>query len=325
MPIGCFISPGRDLDKSLNRVRRADELGFDAVYTTHTAGRDSLSVLMAMAANSGRIRLGTGVLPIFSRTPVATAQQAATIDEFSGGRMVLGLGVSHQVTVEHWYGSKIDKPVTQMRHYVEAVRAMLHGTDPPESTIFPTSFRFMGYEPRPELPIYIAALSPNMLKLAAQIADGVMLWLCSPAYIHEVVMPEVRSAREEAGLPMEGFDVVAAVPVGLTDDVEAGRASQRRELITYMSLPFYRKMLERSGFEPEIAAFDQGMAAGDTEAALAGISDVMLGEIAGIGGVDAVRNAVERYRSAGATSPCIGGIPKTDFDGALDAVAGLLP
>ena len=325
MPVGCFISPGRDLGRSLARVRRADELGFDSVYTTHTAGRDSLSVLMAFAANSGRIKLGTGVLPIFSRTPVATAQQAATIDEFSGGRMVLGLGVSHQVTVEHWYGSKIDKPVTQMRHYVEAVRAMLHGTDPPESTVFPTSFRFMGYEARAELPIYIAALSPNMLRLAAQIGDGVMLWLCSPAYIRDVVVPEIRSAREEAGLGMEGFDIVAAVPVGLTDDVDAGRASQRTELITYMSLPFYRAMLERSGFGDEIAAFDEGMAAGDPERAKAGISDGMLDEIAGIGGADQVAAAVERYRQAGATSPCIGGIPRTDFDGALDAVATVLP
>ncbi|CAN5549387.1 LLM class F420-dependent oxidoreductase [soil metagenome] len=325
MPIGCFISPGRDLDRSLARVRRADGLGFDSAYTTHIAGRDSLSVLMAFAAHSERIRLGTGVLPIFSRTPVATAQQAATIDEFSGGRMVLGLGVSHQVTVENWYGAQIDKPVRQMREYVAAVRAMFQAEDPPESTVFPTRFRFMGYEPRAEIPIYLAALSPKMLKLAAQAGDGVMLWLCSPAYISEVVLPEITKAREEAGLGMEGFDVVAAVPVGLTDDIEAGRAAQRRELMTYMSLPFYRAMLERSGFGPEIAAFDEGAAAGDMERSAAGISDAMLGEIAGIGGAEEVTAAVERYRDAGASSPCIGGIPGTDFDGALDAVAGMLP
>lgn len=321
MPIGCFITPGRELERSLARVERADELGFDAAYTTHIAGRDSLSLLMAFAARSERIRLGTGVLPIFSRTPVATAQQAATIDEFSGGRMVLGLGVSHQVTVENWYGARISKPVTQMRDYVQAVRAMLRGEDPPQSGAFPTRFRFMGYETRPELPIYVAALSPRMLRLAGKIADGVMLWLCSPAYIHEVVVPEVSAAREQAGLTMEGFDVVAAVPVGLTDDAEAGRASQRQELITYMSLPFYRAMLERSGFGAEIAAFDEGMEAGDAELAMAGISDAMLAEIAGIGDADQVAAAVTRYRDAGATSPCIGGIPRTDFGGALEAVA----
>ena len=91
-----------------------------------------------------------------------------------------------------------------------------------------------------------------------------------------------------------------------------------------MSLPFYRAMLERSGFEAEIAAFDEGMAAGDVERAKAGISDEMLGEIAGIGGPGEVRAAVERYREAGATSPCIGGIPRTDFGGSLEAVAELL-
>ena len=88
-----------------------------------------------------------------------------------------------------------------------------------------------------------------------------------------------------------------------------------------MSLPFYRAMLERSGFEAEIAAFDEGMAAGDVERAKAGISDEMLDELAGIGDAAAVCAAVERYRDAGATAPCIGGIPGTDFDGALNAVA----
>jgi hypothetical protein len=150
-----------------------------------------------------------------------------------------------------------------------------------------------------------------------------MLWLCSPAYIRDVVVPEATAAREAAGLSMDGFDVVAAVPVGLTEDAEAGRAAQRQALVTYMSLPFYRAMLERSGFEAEIAAFDEGVQSGDMERAQAGISDAMLAEIAGIGGEDEVRGAVGRYRDAGATSPCIGGIPGTDFDGALEIAAGI--
>src|ERR687891_384598 len=138
--IGAFISPGRSLDAALDRARLADELGFDSVFTTHIAGRDSLSVLMAYASVTERVRLGTGVVPIFSRTPASMAQTAATIDEFSGGRMVLGLGVSHRVTVENWHGAKIDKPVTQMREYVNAVRAILRGEQPPESDRFPTRF-----------------------------------------------------------------------------------------------------------------------------------------------------------------------------------------
>ena len=98
--IGAFISAGRSLDRALERVRRADGLGLDSVYTTQTAGRDALTLLAAYASVSERARLGTGVVPIFSRTPAAMAQTAATLDAVSGGRMVLGLGVSHRVTVE---------------------------------------------------------------------------------------------------------------------------------------------------------------------------------------------------------------------------------
>jgi F420-dependent oxidoreductase-like protein len=322
--IGAFISAGRSLSSALDRVRRADGLGFDAVYTTQIAGRDALSVLSAYASVSERIRLGTGVVPIFARTPVAMAQAAATIDEFSGGRMVLGLGVSHQVTVEHWYDGKIEKPVTQMREYVSIVRAILRGEAPPEGEFFNTSFQFMGYEPRPELPIYVAALSPSMLRLAGEIADGVMLWLCNPAYIRDVVVPEVTAGRERAGEPLEGFDVVAAVPVALTDDADAARATMRQDLVAYASLPFYRAMLERSGFAGEIAAFDEGMQAGDPERAKAGLSDRMLAALAGIGPAEEVRAAVQRYLEAGAISPCVGGVPGTDFDGALEAAAELI-
>ena len=184
---------------------------------------------------------------------MATAQQAATIDEFSGGRMVLGLGVSHAVTVENWYGTKIEHPVAAMREYVEAVRAMLTGNDVPEGKFFPTRFRFMGYEPRADLPIYVAALSPNMLQLAGEVADGVMLWLCNPDYVRDVVVPEVRAGRERAGKSMDGFDVVAAVPAAATDDRAAAYETMRNDLVTYWSLPFYRAMIERSGFADDIA------------------------------------------------------------------------
>lgn len=322
--IGTFISPGRSLDGGVERARLADRLGFDAIYTTQVAGRDAFTVLAAFATATERARLGTGVAPIFARTPVAMAQVAATLDELSGGRMVLGLGVSHQVTVEHWFGAQISKPVTQMREYAGTVRAILRGEAAPEGEFFTTRFQFMGYPPRPELPIYVAALSPNMLRLAGEIADGAMLWLCAPGYIAEVVVPALRAGRERAGKSLDGFDVVAAVPAALTDDRDAALASMRGELVTYCSLPFYRAMLERSGFGDELSAFDEGMAAGDVDHAKAGLSERMLDSLAGIGDAEAVSAAVERYRSAGAVSPCVGGIPGTDFDATLEAAAELL-
>lgn len=322
--IGAFISPGKQLSRTLERVTRADRLGFDAVYTTHIAGRDSLTTLMAYAGASERMRLGTGVVPIFSRTPATMAQTAATIDEYSGGRMVLGLGVSHKVTVENWHGAKIEKPVTQMREYAGAVRAILRGEEPPDSDRFPTKFRFMGYSARPDLPIMIAALSPNMLRLTGEIADGVMLWLCCPSYIRETVVPSLREGLEKAGRTVDGFEIVAAVPIALTDDADAARATFRQDLIPYASLPFYRAMLESSGFAEEIAAFDAGMAAGDVEKAKAGLSDRMLDELAGIGDADAVHGAIRRYQDAGVGSPGVGGIPGTDYDAALEVAAELI-
>ena len=137
--IGTFISAGRSLEQAIERVRLAESLGYDSTYVTHIAGRDSLTVLAAYAAATERIRLGTGVLPIYSRTPAATAQTAATIDELSGGRMVLGVGVSHRLTVEAWYGQSIDRPVAEMREYVGAIRAMFRGEEPPEGEKWPTS------------------------------------------------------------------------------------------------------------------------------------------------------------------------------------------
>src|SRR5207248_4970390 len=95
LPLGTFISVGRSLENALERVRLADQLGYHSVFTTHVAGRDSLTVLAAYAQHSERMQVGTGVLPIYSRSPVATAQQAAAVDDIAGGRLVLGLGVSH--------------------------------------------------------------------------------------------------------------------------------------------------------------------------------------------------------------------------------------
>lgn len=321
--VGAFISAGKSLDNTLERVRLAEEAGLDSVYVTHIAARDSLTLLMAYAAATERVRLGTGVMPIASRTPVATAQMAATVDEYSGGRLVLGLGVSHQVTVENWFDGTIEKPVTQMREYVSILRALFSGEPPPEDgRFYRTRFGFMGYGARADLPIYVAALSPNMLRLAGEIADGVVLWLCNPDYIRETVVPHVREGREKAGKGLDGFDIVAAVPSAVAEDAGEVRAVMRQDLITYLSLPFYRAMLERSGFGSDLEAFDAGMAKGDVEAAKSAMSDELLGSLAGIGDGAAVEAKVREYLEAGATSPCVGPIPRSDAEATLRAAAG---
>ncbi len=325
MGLGSFIGAGRSLETALQRVELAERLGYESVYVTHIAARDSVTALMAYAARSDRVRLGTGVLPIYSRTPVATAQSFATLDEFSGGRAVIGLGVSHRPVVEGWYGQTIDKPLREMREYVGIVRAILRGEDPPQGERFRSGFHFMGYQARPELPIYVAALSPGMLRLAGELADGVMLWLCNPDYVRDVVVPAVAEGRAKAGKGLDGFDVVAAVPAAVTAEPDEARARLRQELLPYFSLPFYRAMLERSGYADDVQNFDRGMADGGPEAAAAAISNRFLGRLAAIGTPDEAVASVRRYRDAGATSPCVGGIARTDFDATLEALAGSLP
>jgi F420-dependent oxidoreductase-like protein len=323
LPLGTFISVGRSLDTALDRVRFAEQLGYGSVFTTHVAGRDSLTVLAAYAQASESIQLGTGVLPIYSRTPAATAQQAVTIDEIANGRLTLGLGVSHRVTVENWYGGQIGKPVREMRDYVAVLRAIFAGEDPPESETFPTRFHFLGVDPRADLPIYVAGLSPKMLELAGEVADGVILWLCNPDYIRDVVVPHVREGRRKAGKSLDGFDIVAAVPTAITDEVDGARATLRADLSPYFLLPFYRKMIERSGFDADVKLFDEALERGDSSAAATAISDGFLENLAAIGPPDIAAAAVERYRDAGATSPCIGAIPGTDFTTALESLAEL--
>jgi alkanesulfonate monooxygenase SsuD/methylene tetrahydromethanopterin reductase-like flavin-dependent oxidoreductase (luciferase family) len=314
---GCFISTGRSLGEAVERVKLAESLGYESVYVTHVAGRESLTVLSVYAQQTTRIRVGTGVVPIYTRTPATMAQTAATIDELSGGRLTLGLGVSHRPVVEGWHGQTIDRPVAEMREYASIVRAILRGEDPPAGEKWQTGFHLLGIETRPELPLYIAALSPAMLRLAGEIADGVILWLCNPRYIAEVVIPEVTAGREKAGLGLEGFDIVAAVPGASTDRPSEAFDAMRRDLIPYFGLPFYRAMIERTGFEADIAAYDA--AAGDLAAMQAAISDGFLEELTAVGEDAQVRGGLERYRAAGASSPCLGPIPRTDFESTLRA------
>ena len=324
MALGSFISAGRRLEGALERVALAERLGYESAFVTQIAGRESLTLLMAYAARTERIRVGTGVLPIYSRTPASTAMSAATVDEFSGGRLLLGLGVSHRPTVEGWYGDRIDKPVREMREYVGIVRAILRGEDPPQGERFRSGFHFTGFEPSGEVPIYIAALSPGMLRLAGEIADGVVLWICNPDYIEQVVVPELRKGAERAGRELDGFDVVAAVPSAVTPEPEEARSKLRQELTPYFSLPFYRAMIERSGYAGELGAFDERMKAGDSGGAAEAISDRFLHALAAIGEPEEARATVRRYAEAGATSPSPGGISGTDFNSTLEALAGSL-
>jgi alkanesulfonate monooxygenase SsuD/methylene tetrahydromethanopterin reductase-like flavin-dependent oxidoreductase (luciferase family) len=202
-----------------------------------------------------------------------------------------------------------------MREYTTIVRSILRGESYESGPKWQTGFQLAGIDARPQLPIYIAALSPAMLRLAGEIGDGVLLWLCCPQYIEDVVIPEVRTGRERAGLTLDGFDIVPAVPTALTDECGNAYAAMRMELIPYFGLPFYRAMIERSGFGADIERYDA--AGGDLPAMQAAISDGFLEQLTAVGSESDVRGGLERYRQAGATTPCVGPISKTDFEATL--------
>jgi alkanesulfonate monooxygenase SsuD/methylene tetrahydromethanopterin reductase-like flavin-dependent oxidoreductase (luciferase family) len=140
--------------------------------------------------------------------------------------------------------------------------------------------------------------------------------------VRDVVVPAVSEGREKAGKDLEGFEIVAAVPSAITHEPAEARGRLRSELIPYFSLPFYRSMLERSGFDEDIADFDRGMQQGGPERAAEAISDDFLQTLAAVGEPDEAAATVRRYVEAGTTSPAIGGIAKTDFDATLEALAG---
>jgi len=316
--IAALLPTGGDLDEMLENAALADFYGYEAINVSHIAARDSFSCIARLSGLVQHAILGTAVAPIYHRSPASMAQAAATLADMTGGRFRLGLGTGHQVTMGGWHGQTIGKPVAEMREYVSVVRAVLDGTTPFEGSRWSSTFAFMGWEPTDEVPIHLAALSPGMLKLAGEIADGVLLWACPSSYVRDVVVPAVAEGRASAGKTLDGFSIAAAVPTSLDDEGGAAHAGIRAELHRYFSLPYYRRMFDRAGYGKDIAEYDS---AADTDAQLAAISDEFLADLCAIGDEMALATSIERYRDAGANLPMITHVRGTVFDKAIAAAA----
>ena len=307
MALATFISPGKDLPSAVARVQTAEKIGYDAVFTTHTMGRDGLMTLAAYAAGTSKIRLGTGVVPCLPRHPIAMGIEVATLDELTGGRLILGIGPSHQLTMENFYGIKLDRPAVQMREYVTILRSMFTtGAVSFDGEFYHAVYQFMGYQPRHNIPIYISAMAPAMLKLAGSSCDGDILWSCLPTFIRESVAPAIAKAASDAGRDPSAVTIVAAVPTALTTNPSAAYESFRKEFFVYMTLPFYRRSIALAGYEGELKAFDAAQASGDFAGQLAAISDRMLEEFLAVGDEKAIADKIAEYRDAGVTMPGIG-------------------
>ena len=290
-----FLNPGSDLPVAIDLARRAEAAGYDSVWVTHGAGRDSFVVLSAYAAATKRIGVGNGVVPIYPRHPVVMAQEALTLAEVSGGRFRLGIGVSHKPSMEGMLGLTLAEPLDVMREYVAVLRgAMADGADV-EGKHYRVKWSIAIPRRPPAPPLLLAALSTRMLELAGEIADGAVLWLCTPRYIRETAVPAMERGRRRAGKTMEGFEVVAAVPLAITDDAPAAMEAFRGEVQRYLTLPFYRAMLKASGFAEDLAKFDAG----------GGVADRLAGALGAVGHPKTAQAYLTAYRDAGVTLPAV--------------------
>lgn len=322
--VGAYLSPRDDFGAAVSLVRAAEDLGYESVWVTHGLGRDGFVVLGAYAHATHRIGLGIGVVPIYPRHPVVLAQEASTLAEVCHGRFRLGIGVSHRPSMVDALGLDMGRPLEVMREYVAVLRQALTGRVRHEGARYRVAWdgAFRGPDPPPVL---LAGLAAPMLELAGEIADGVVLWLCGPAYIREVALPALRRGRARAGLPLEGFEVVAAVPAMLAEARAPGLEVFRAELVRYLSLPYYRAMLRASGFGEDLARFDRDRAGGREAGAVPAALADALGVI-GDGG--AIRATVEAYRAAGASLPVLRpiGVPEAAWArGTLEAAAPRAP
>jgi alkanesulfonate monooxygenase SsuD/methylene tetrahydromethanopterin reductase-like flavin-dependent oxidoreductase (luciferase family) len=274
------------------RAQVVERLGYEAILITQLLdARDIAIVLAAYASATSRVRLVTAVLPIHSRHPTAMVQMAATLDELSEGRFALGIGIGHQITVEATWGKRWPNPVDAMREYLAIVRHSLRdGSCEVAGEHFTARWSY-GAPRRPGLPIYLGAIGPRMLELAGEFADGVVLWLCSPGYVRSHVIPHIRLGRQRAGRDLDGFEIMALIPVGLSSDLEAGYGELRQIANPYLQLPSYRRMLTTSGYAKDVAA--------------GSFSNHTLMQLSGFGAERAVHDIQARYRSAGCTLPVV--------------------
>jgi len=315
-------------------VVEAERLGYDSVFTAEAWGSDAFTPLAWLGAQTSRIRLGTGIAQIAARTPASTAMHAMTLDHLSGGRVILGLGVSGPQVVEGWYGQPFDKPVSRTREYVSIVRKILARDQPVtnDGEWYPLPYTGRGawnlgkplrsivHPLRPDLPIVLGAEGPKNVALAAELCDG---WI--PLY-YSPYRPEVY--RESLAARRPGFEVFYPVRVLITDEVEKGLAELKAGLAFYVggmgakNRNFHRELMARMGYEEASLRVQDLFLAGRREEAVAAVPDAFVDEIALVGPPDRIRDRLGAWRSSDVTTLLVGARSSQELRRTAELVLG---
>ena len=226
-------------------ARRAEADGFASYWAPQIFGHDALTALAVIGREVPRIELGTSVVPTYPRHPMMMAQQALTVNAAAGGRLCLGIGLSHQIVVESMWGMSFDKPVRHMREYLEVMMPLLEGKPVSHAG---EAFNVNGGVSVPggtRPNVVIAALGEQMLKVTAALADGTLTWCTGPQTLANHTIPTLKAAAEKAG--RDSTRVIAALPVCVTNNREAALKRAAQVFVVYGQLPSYRAMLDKEG------------------------------------------------------------------------------
>jgi F420-dependent oxidoreductase-like protein len=307
-------------------IAEAERLGFDSLWTAESYGSDVLTPLAWWGASTERLRLGTAIVQMSARTPAATAMAAMTMDHLSGGRFILGLGVSGPQVVEGWYGQSFAKPLARTREYVAIVRDIVARGDRvtapgphyplpyPDGTGLAKPLKSTLHPVREDIPIFLGAEGPKNIALAGEICDGWLALFFSPQ--HEDFYREALGegfAREGARRSFDDFEVVATVPLIVHDDVEQAANFLRPMYALYFGgmgarkANFHHDVAVRMGYEAEAKKVQDLYLDGKKDEAAAAVPTELVEKLALIGPVDKIRHDLEAWRDSIVTTILISG------------------
>lgn len=298
MHIGIGVS--EDLPVTIQRqlAQEVEAAGFTSLWTNEAAGRDALLLCQAWADATSTLEVGVGIAPIWTRTPAQLAMASATLQDASGGRFLLGLGVSHRGTMGPWHGVEVRRPLTAAGEMLEVQRQLFaDGKADVDGQVLGARFR-LNVVPRPARPTtYLAAMGPRMLALAGRAADGALLNWSSPAEVARAG-EQVRAAATDAG--RSATSVATYVRVAVDDDRAAARAALAKQVGQYAALPAYASHFGRQGFGDTVEAVKAAYKGGGADAIPDAIDDAVLSQLGwwGTPGDDPT-DALQRYGRAG--------------------------